>query len=398
MSEVNQTSNDSQIEKLYSGNNIKTSYKKDDIDLEEISVLYTTEKTEDERTDFSESFDETLLEEAGDGKEFLEGLISNKSELSADLGLDDEQYDSLACIALAIASQETGMGFEDGYESENTGIGKFFRSIAKQIDVWSGGSSASSGLTQIKIYDFLNSDKLTDEQKQLMEKYGIEADGVSENNLYDDPDKAAVATMIVLSSIADNYDDYKSVLQTEHDNLEAALVSDSMSADEALEEGNEILDKICDVYENASDSQKSEIRTVFKQWLLAQNGSKEGDEGVDTEYNEEVQLNKLNELLAENSADFQLDENSLDLIRYALTADGEEMTVTEYCAYGWNKGTGETGMQLDRMLAEKVGTILSDPDDFDYDQFTTNVAALADKYAAQSQSSISDDTFDDLFE
>ena len=58
--------------------------------------------------------------------------------------------------------------------------------------------------------------------------------------------------------------------------------------------------------------------------------------------------------------------------------------MTEYCAYGWNKGTTGTGMQLDRMLAEKIGTILSTPEDFDYDQFTVNVSTMAEKYANQS--------------
>ena len=43
-------------------------------------------------------------------------------------------------------------------------------------------------------------------------------------------------------------------------------------------------------------------------------------------------------------------------------------------------------MQTDRMLAEKIGTILATPEDFDYDQFTVNVMTLAAKYANQSVS------------
>ena len=151
------------------------------------------------------------------------------------------------------------------------------------------------------------------------------------------------------------------------------------------------------MYKGASDSQKIEIRETFKQWLLSTNGSKIGDKGVDDEYNEEVQLNKLNELLANNSADFKLEEDSLHFIRYALTADGQEMNTAEYCAYGWNKGTGATGMQLDRMLAEKIGTILYNPEDFDYDQFTTNVSMLADKYAEQSIGSNGIETINNSF-
>ena len=119
-------------------------------------------------------------------------------------------------------------------------------------------------------------------------------------------------------------------------------------------------------------------------WLLAKNGSKTGDK-VDKGYNEEENLNKLNSILSNNSENFEpITEEELHFIRYALTAEGKEMSPVEYMAYGWNKGTEGTGMQLDRTLADKVGTILYNPEDFDYDQFTTNVATLAEKYANQS--------------
>ncbi len=389
--------NDCSIGSSYNPNEIKTKYEKDDIDLEDISILYTTEKAEKDRTTFSESFNEVLLDSSEQGAKFLSGLKENKDSLCSELGLTSEQYDSLACVALALASQETGMGEEKGYESENTGIGKFIRGIAKQIDVWRGGASASSGLTQMKIYDFLNGDKLTDEQKDILTRYGIEANGVAKDNLYANPDKAAIATMVVLTSIYENYDDYKEVLSTEHQKIGESITDDPSKLAEIEARGNELLDDIYEVYKGASDSQKIEIRETFKQWLLSTNGSKIGDKGVDDEYNEEVQLNKLNELLANNSADFKLEEDSLHFIRYALTADGQEMNTAEYCAYGWNKGTGATGMQLDRMLAEKIGTILYNPEDFDYDQFTTNVSMLADKYAEQSIGSNGIETINNSF-
>lgn len=378
-------------------NEIKTKYEKDDIDLEDISILYTTEKVEKDRSTFSETFKEVSLNNSKEGEKFLSGLKENKDSLCEELGLTSEQYDSLACIALALASQETGMGEETGYDSENTGIGKFFRGIAKKFDVWRGGASASSGLTQMKIYDFLNSDKLTDEQKDILKSHGIEANSVSDDNLYNNPDKAAIATMVVLTSIYENYDDYKEVLSSEHQKIGESITDDPSELEGIEARGNELLDNIYEVYKGASDSQKIEIRETFKQWFLSTNGSKVGDKGVDDEYNEEVQLNKLNELLADNSADFKLEEDSLHFIRYALTAEGQEMNVAEYCAYGWNKGTGETGMQLDRMLAEKIGTILYNPEDFDYDQFTTNVAMLADKYAEQSIGSDGIEAINDSF-
>ncbi len=355
----------------------------EDIKLEDISILYTTEMQEDERTTFTQTYEEKNISQTEFGEEFLSGLIANKGTLCSGLGLSFDEYDKLACIALALASQETGFGEEDGYKSENNGIGKLIRSIAKKIDSITGGGSASSGLTQIRIDDFINGDVLTDSQKTLLKELGVESKGVSNNNLYSESDKSAIATVVILSAISDNYDNYKSTLEKEHKNISEQL-NDGLTDNQKYQKGLNILDNIKDIYNNASDEDKKEIRSTFKQWLLAQNGSLASDK-VEKDYNEEVQLNKLNELLSKNSIDTQLEQSDLDYIRYALTSDGQEMTETQYCAYGWNKGTEETGMQLDRMLADKIGTILTDPESFDYDQFTVNVAALTEKYEAQMQ-------------
>lgn len=363
--------------------NIKTNYEKNDIELDDISILYTTEKQEDERTTFDNTFNKVSINDTEEGKAFLSGLIDNKENLMKDLGLTDDQYDSLACISLALASQETGMGYEDGYKEENTGLGGTIRKIAKWADTtFFGGASASSGMTQLKIYDFLNdTDKLSEEQKNILDKYGITADGVATNNLYSEPDKAAIATMVALTSIAEKYDDYKKVLSEENENLIKTLNlnSDDKKA-EAKATGEKILSNISNIYEISSDNEKSEIRRAFKQWLLSSNGTKKGDK-VDDDYNEEIQLNNLNKILNINP---EIKSDDLNYIRYVLTDDGNEMNLTEYCAYAWNKGTGETGMQLDRLLADKVGTIFANPEDFDYDQFTVNVATLAEMYASQS--------------
>ncbi len=367
----------------YSQNDIKTNYEKNDIELEDISILYTTEKQEDERTTFEETFNKVFAADAEDGQKFLNGLIENKASLMKDLGLTDDQYDSLACISLALASQETGMGYENGYNEENSGLGGIIRKFGKWVDTKIlGGTSASSGMTQMKIYDFLNEpNKLSEKQCNILKEYGITADGVATNNLYSEPDKAAIATMVALTAIAEHYDDYKEVLSSENKNLEQKL---NLNSDEekasAKEKGDNIIFNISGTYENASDKQKAEIRRTFKQWLLSINESKKGNK-VDDNYNEEIQLENLNKLLGGNP---KLNSNDLDYIRYTLTSDGAEMNITEYCAYAWNKGTGETGMQLDRLLADKIGTILSNPEDFDYDQFTVNVSTLAEMYANQS--------------
>ena len=345
--------------------------------------MYTTDKKEEDRTTFEETFNNVYVNDSGQGQKFLSGLIDNKENLMKELGLTEDQYDSLACTALALASQETGMGQEEGYNEENKGIGKFFRGVLKQIDVLRGGASASSGLTQMKIYDFINDPtKLSEEQKNILKEYGITADGVAKNNLYDNPDKAAIATMVVLKSLTEKYDDYKEVLSTENQKLEDKLgITSEAEKEELKAKGNDLLAQISKAYENnGDDKKKSNIRTAFKEWLLAKNDTKKGDK-VDKEYNEEIQLEELNKLLGGSP---KLETSDIDLIRYALTSNGSEMNMTEYCAYAWNKGTGETGMQLDRLLADKIGTILANPEDFDYDQFTVNVSTLASKYANQT--------------
>ena len=351
-----------------------------DIRLEDISIMYTTTKQEDDRGNFFETFEQVDINSNESGKKFLEALKSNKSNLCEDLSLSSEEYDNLACVALALASQETGMGEEKGYNKENKGIHKIIRSIAKFFDK----TSASSGLTQMKIYDFLNSDKLTDDQKELIKNYGIKAKGKSSNNLYNNPDLSAIATIIVLSSISDNYGNYQNTLAQEHSRLEQEFIKKNINPESIETEGKQLLNDIVNFYENIDTNSQTEIRQTLKQLFLSQNGTKISDKKVEKDYNEEFQLNKLNELLKKNNANFTLDETSLNKLRYVLTEVGQEMTKNEYLAYGWNKGTGQTGMQSDRLLADKIGTLLSNPENFDYDQFTVNVNTLATMYAYQS--------------
>ncbi len=365
------------------------------INLDDISVFYTTDKVENKRGSYAQTFNEKPVNMSKDGQKFLDGLISNKGLLCERLGLSDEQYDSLACIALGLASQETGMGEEDGYVGENTGIGGVFRSAGKWWDVVIGGNgSASSGVTQMKINDFMNKDTLTDNEKNLLKELGVETWRVNGNNLFENPDKAAVATVVVLNSIAQNYDDYKSMLDNEHLRLGNEL--SPMSSDEILSKGENIINAIVNSYKDASPSEKSEIRGAFKQWLLAQNGSVKGQRGVDKEFNEELQLQNFNAVLEKNGGN-TLTQDDLNYIRYYLTSDTQELSMSRYCAYGWNKGTGATGMQLDRVLADKVGTILANPEDFDYDQFTVNVTSLAKLYAQQTVLNATDDVLDNPF-
>ena len=383
MTEINKISSNSYS--VNDENQNQNQRKEIEIKLEDISILYTTKKQEEDRTTFTESYSQVNINSTPQGKKFYDSLIDNKQDLMQRLGLTDEQYDTLACTALALASQETGMGEEDGYEGENQGIGKVLRDIGKWFSTtFLGDGSASSGLTQMKIYDFLNENKLPDELKQIMKDYGISANGQNDNNLFANPDKAAIATMVVLKHINDNYDSHKNTLDSEHERIGNEIASTPEEKAEKLEQGKELLNNILDVYKNAPENKKAVLRETFKSWLLAKNGTKLNPMNDTDPYNEEAQLLYFNVLLSKNGADFKLDGNSLNLLRYALTENGSEMNHIEYMAYGWNKGTTGTGMQLDRMLAEKIGTLMQNPEDLDYDQFTPNVATMAERYAKQS--------------
>lgn len=374
--------------------------KKQDADIENVEFLFSTDKLEDERGDFESTFEEfSVVQKAVGGKvnpdkvqaqaiDFYNGLVENKEELCDKLGISEDKYDDLSFVALALASQETGMGAEDGYQKENKGIGKFFRGIGKAIDVLRGGLSASSGLTQMKIHEFLENSEddggLPADKKQILKDYGIKAGKIINNNLFKNPEKAAVATVVVLSELSKKYDDYKSALNENHKKIGEEISNNPTELKKAEKEGNNILNTISESFDNLSLKEQNDLRTTLKQVLLSTNGSKEGQKGVDDNFNEELNLNKLNDLLSKNDIDLKLNEASLNKIRYALTDDGAYMNKTEYLAYAWNKGTGETGMQLDRMLAAKIGTMFTSNDSFDADQFESNVLALADKYKEQT--------------
>ena len=348
----------------------------DKMDVENVSVFYTTEKTEDRRADFESTFSTTTPDNNKQGARFLQGLIENKTELAEELGISEEEYDNLSCIAMALASQETGMGKENGYTGENEGLGKWFRDTLKNIESWIDPSgSESSGLTQIKIYDFMNGDALTQEEKDLLFYHGVSAESITSDNLYSEPDKAAVATIVALNSIAQRfYPQYLDKLASEHQELESKIDPDQ------IERGQADLDKIMEVYENSDTKTQTQIRLALKQWMLSVNGSKDGFFVFDKTYNEEHNLNELNKLL---KLDTPLVQEDLDYIRYTLSGDDAKMNATQYCAYAWNNGTGTTGMQFDRLLSAKIGTIYTTPEIFDYDQFVYNVETIAKKYAQQ---------------
>lgn len=133
---------------------------------------------------------------------FATSLKNNKINIQKELHINDDSYNKLAQAALGI------LGVESTYGKTNSGIGNFIRASRKAIfrnnsspDIYSkfhtygiDDDNNSVGLTQIR-YKYLS-----DEVKELYKKYGI-----TKQDLVDNPDKAAIATIIKLA------DEYKRV-------------------------------------------------------------------------------------------------------------------------------------------------------------------------------------------
>ena len=136
-------------------------------------------------------------------------LSIKKEELANVLGLDNDTYNELAQLVLCIAGQETNYGsplaglsikkMNGGYWMKEN-LPKLVQ-FAKKIK--KNDSFDSRGITQCKLKSY------TDEETQkLLKQYDI-----NENNL-NQPEKAAIATMIVLSCI------YKNELPALKENME----------------------------------------------------------------------------------------------------------------------------------------------------------------------------------
>ena len=380
--------------------------------LGKIKQIYTTELIEDQRSTFDFTFNEIELNQDNsddkiyqNAQAYYEGLLAHKDSLSEKLGLTSDQYDAFACIAMALASQETGFGYKVGYEEENNGgFDDFKRNTATWARSIIGNGSASSGLTQMRLNDFINGKQLSKDEKKALESIGAKKGFLNYgNNLYKNPSAAAGATIVVLKSIWDEYENFKSKLDASHEEIGKNLTKNDINPEEALQKGKQITDAICDIYNGEEDSHKqAEIRHAFYYWVSSVDGTKIGDKVEDGEnYNEEANFNKVNKILEQYGYDIELDENSLDCVRYAMTdtsGDSEYyMNEHEYCAYAWNLGVDtKPANKIDRIISANIRTMLVDPEDFDYDYFTSNVSALAYRYATQfketeSQEAVSED-------
>lgn len=140
------------------------------------------------------------LEKAKTIQSFSNSLIKHKAQLQDDLGINNDTYNQLAKYSLGI------LGTETNYGDEHSAIGNFVRAVRKFINKGSNSSpdykskyytygatddNNSIGLTQIRFKNLgINSEELFD-------KYGI-----TKESLVNDPEKAAIATIIKL---ADEY-------------------------------------------------------------------------------------------------------------------------------------------------------------------------------------------------
>ena len=340
-----------------------------------VDTLYTSVFLEKDRTTITESFTPMSFEDATQGAKFCNALVDNQDGLMESLNIDEDAYNYLSSVALAIASQETGMGFEEGYNEENSWLLGWGRQHVMMVCGWFGSKSASSGLTQMKIHDFLyNKDTLTNEEKQILSDYGIKSNSAGHNNLYDCPDKAAIATIVVLNAIQRQIGDYHDKLDIYHEEISLKL-NDGLTDEERCNKGEEVLNSILNVYQTTeTDEEKEAIRTGIKDVLLALSKDDPNYDG-DPQFDEEVQLQKFSELTG-----LEIDEKSLNYLRCFLTSKEQAMNDTEASAYIWNKGFDDNSMKQDRLIAYKIMTFMTSPDDLDYDQFPVNVAKFAQMY------------------
>lgn len=376
-----------------------------------INEFYTTNATEAKRESFSSFYVEKMYDDEGRRRDYLynfdcnisesyrfyDALMENKKYLTTTLDIKDDEYDSMCCIALALASQETGMGLEEGYQEEQVknmfnDPDSFITTITRKLGISTiSDNSQSSGLTQIKIYDQFQNVFSKWDMSALIQR-GVKVDGKVSDNL-EIPEIAAIATIGVLKTIMDNFDEYKAKLDKQHGTFAKEFINQGIDPAEAEQKGFNYLSDVYEVFQNSTNKEKLEIQDAFSQWLLSENGTTKKNPNEDGEfYTEEIQLERLQKALG---GKVELNQESLNYIRFALCSEDCQMDVTEYCAYAWNNGTQEKGMQLDRLLSGKICAIFRDSEIFNNNNkghesqnnnYVGSVLSLIERYAQQGSS------------
>lgn len=384
---------------------------KQSINYRLIQEFYITNQEEDKRTSFDNTFRiENLYNEngsRGDGKyaddseyvecfRFYDALEDNKQYLMNTLDIESDEYDSMCCVALAIASQETGMGHEDGYQEEQVknmfdSFGNFFTTITRKAGIWLfSDNSQSSGLTQIKIHDQFQN-VFQDWDISALRQRGVKVDGKLSDNL-EIPEVAAIATIGVLKTIMDNFDEYKATLDRKHAEMAKNFDLQGITPAEAEQKGFDYLSDMYTFFESASKEDKAEIQDALCQWLKSTDGStKKNKSDSGNYYTEEVQMERLQKVFGDK---IKLNMDSLQYIKFALCSEDCQMDVTEYCAYAWNNGIEDWGMKPDNLMSGKIGAIFRDSDnmakngkeDNVNNNYVGSVISLIERYAQQGSS------------
>lgn len=131
----------------------------------------------------------SYIESAKNAQDFVKSLETNKAQLMKDLDITNDEFDNLVNIALGIAEQEThfgGLHFLDTKGKTHFQRRLFMKKCGEMI-----GKTKSVGLTQIRYNPTIANEPVA---KELCKKYGIN----SENDYKNNPQKAAIATIIVL--------------------------------------------------------------------------------------------------------------------------------------------------------------------------------------------------------
>jgi hypothetical protein len=119
---------------------------------------------------------------------FAQTLVEKKKELMQNLKIDGDTYNDIALLSLGILGQESNFGQSTKYKIKENIPG-----VVSSLKFITGDNSNNSkGLTQIK-FDSQNS-----EVQKMFKKYGVTRDNL------DQPDKASLATVILLSHMYNN--------------------------------------------------------------------------------------------------------------------------------------------------------------------------------------------------
>ena len=137
------------------------------------------------------------------------GALANeqtKDKLRKELGLTNDEYNTLANVSMGIAGQETrygkataGIGIKDG-KPRGYWLQETYADLTTR---YLGGSTEhySRGITQIKLSKFTNTDTKSAAVNEANEatKKQLEAYGIKSATDLKDPQKSAMATMIILN-------------------------------------------------------------------------------------------------------------------------------------------------------------------------------------------------------